>query len=102
MKVGWALSAALLAGCAAGGEWIRPGADEAAAALEYEDCREIAKTAVRTDVDIDQDIRATRGIDWQRGGLARIGAQNMQNQTRDRAAAIVASCMQARGFTRAR
>jgi hypothetical protein len=102
---GWAGAAAagmLLAGCAGGADWGKPGTDEAQAAQEYQDCRATAATAVRTDADIDQDILATRGGDWQRGGIAGLGARNMQEGTRDRARAITASCMRAKGFTRLR
>ena len=103
MKADWVLLAVLLAGCGGGGgDWGKPGADEAAASREYQDCRDMARTAVRTDADIDQDILATRQTDWQRGGFARTGSQNMLDHTRDRAAGIVASCMRAKGFTRPR
>jgi hypothetical protein len=67
---------AALAGCGGGADWARPGADEATVTSEYQDCRAMAGTAVRTDADIDQDILATRG------------------------AAIVDACMRAKGFAR--
>jgi hypothetical protein len=93
-------AAALLAGCAGGGsDWARPGIDEAEAAREYQDCRDMAASAVRSDADIDQDILVTRQRDWQRGGFARLPGQAMQENTRDRARAVVASCMRAKGFT---
>lgn len=102
MKRGWTLAAVLLAGCAGGADWARLGVDEAETAREYQGCRDIAASAVRTDADIDQDILATRQRDWQRGGFASLGARNMRENTRDRALAIVASCMRAKGFTRVR
>lgn len=102
-RAGWAVAAALLTGCAGGGgDWARPGIDEAEVAREYESCRAVAATAVGTEADIDQDILATRQRDWQRGGIGRVQGRTMQESTRDRAARIVASCMQAKGFTRAR
>jgi hypothetical protein len=91
----------VLAGCGGGADWTKAGSDEATAVREYQDCRDLAGTAVRTDEDIDQDILATRQNDWQRGGFVRLGTQTMHEQTRDRAAAIVARCMAAKGFTRA-
>ena len=91
--------ALLLAGCAAAGDWTRPGADQAAIARAYQECRDLAGTAVRTEADIDQDILATRQSDWQRAGLGRVQSQTMREQTRDRAGAIVDACMQAKGFT---
>jgi hypothetical protein len=109
MRAGWGwmlaavlLAATQLAGCSGGGDWGKPGLEEAEATREYKDCREMAATAVRTDADIDQDIRATRQRDWQRGGFSGIGAQQAQEHTRDRAASIIASCMHAKGFTRMR
>jgi len=92
----------LLAGCAAAGNWTKPGADAAATARDYEDCRDLAATAVKTDADIDQDISATRGSDWQRAGVGRAETRTMQDHTRDRAAAIIDSCMRAKGFAKPR
>ena len=94
--------ALLLAGCAAAGGWSKPGADSPAAAREYQECRATADTAVKTDADIDQDIRATRRSDWQRAGGVRYETQAMQEHTSDRAAAIVAACMHAKGFAEPR
>ncbi len=102
MKGGWVLAGAmLLAGCAAG-DWAKAGADDAAGTREYQDCRELAATATKTDADIDQDILVTRQRDWQRNNIARPGTQTMHRQTGDRAAAIIDRCMQAKGFSRAR
>ena len=91
----------LLAGCAAKpGDWAKPGVDAAATAHEYQDCHTLAASAVKTDVGIDQDIIATRGSDWQRTSIARVDARNRREETSDRAAAIVASCMRAKGFAK--
>ncbi len=76
--------------------------DQAAAGREYQDCRELADTAVKTDADIDQDILATRQSDWQRAGVVRTQTRVMHEQTRDRGAAIVDSCMKAKGYSPAR
>jgi hypothetical protein len=92
----------LLAGCAAAGGWTKPGADAAATAGAYQDCREMAASAVKTDADIDQDILATRSSDSQRAGGVRVETQAMQDHTRDRAASIVGACMRAKGFVAAR
>lgn len=98
MKASWLGSALFLAGCAAAGGWSKTGADSATAAAEYEDCRAAALTAVKTDADIDQDILATRGNDVQRAAGVRVDTQTMQQHTRDRAAAMIAACMKAKGF----
>ena len=91
-----------LAGCAGAGDWVKSGTDQAAAGREYQDCRELADTAVRTEADIDQDILATRQTDWQRAGVVRTQTRLMHEQTGDRAAAIVDSCMKAKGYSPAR
>ena len=91
-----------LAGCVGGGEWAKPGMDQAAAGREYQDCRELADTAVKTEADIDQDILATRQNDWQRASVVRTQTRVMHEQTRDRAAAIIGSCMKAKGYSPAR
>jgi hypothetical protein len=90
----------LMAGCAAGGsDWAKPGADDAAVAAAYQDCRGLSDTVVSTDRAIDQDISASRQDDLQRAGVVRAQTRVMHEHTRDRAAGIVDSCMQAKGFS---
>ena len=90
----------LLAGCAAGGsDWAKPGADDAAAVAAYGDCRGLSDTVVSTDRAIDQDIMASRQNDWQRASVVRQQTQIMHEHTRDRAAAILDSCMTGKGFS---
>ena len=91
-----------LAACGGAGDWAKAGGDEAAASREYEDCRALAGGAVQTDADIDQDILATRQSDWQRAGVVRQQTRVMHEQTRDRAAAIIESCMKANGYSQQR
>jgi predicted nucleic acid-binding Zn-ribbon protein len=94
--------ALLLAGCATTGGWTKTGANSGAAAREYQDCRALAEAAVKTDSDIDQDIRATRHSDWQRAAGVRAETQAMQEHTSGRATAIIAACMHAKGFAEPR
>jgi hypothetical protein len=101
-RLGAVLLLSLLVGCGGAGDWTKAGGDEASAAREYEDCRALAGDAVRTDADIDQDILATRQSDWQRAGVVRQQTRVMQEQTRDRATAIIESCMKSKGFTQSR
>jgi hypothetical protein len=88
----------VLCACAGAGGWTKAGADQAAVRQEYEDCRALADTAVRTDADIDHDIAASRANDWQRAGIVRVESQVMHEHTRDRAAAIIGNCMRSKGF----
>jgi len=101
-RLGAVLLLSLLAGCGGAGDWTKAGGDEGAAAREYEECRALAGGAVRTDADIDQDILATRQSDWQRAGVVRQQTRAMQDQTRDRAGAIIESCMKSKGFSQKR
>lgn len=87
-----------LAGCGGGDGWTRPGADAAAAGRELDDCRALTATATKTDADIDQDIAASRGADLQRLDIVRRENRQSREISGDRAAAILAACMQAKGF----
>ena len=99
MRRGLPVVLLLLAGCAATtGGWTRPGADAAAVSSDLEECRAAAGAAVRPSADIDQDIRATRQSDAQRSGVVRRETEVMREQTKDRAAALVAACMRAKGY----
>ena len=91
-----------LAACSgvSSGGWAKPGADEAATAGAYRDCLALTDTASRTDNDIDQDIAASRGSDLQHASVVRQQSQDIHDDNRERADAILASCMQAKGFTR--
>jgi len=103
MRPGWLALALLLAGCAGMGGWTKPnwtkaGADAASAAREYQECRAMAATAVKTDADIDQDIAAARQNDRQRATVFRLQTEASSEHTSDRAASIVNACMRAKGF----
>ena len=100
MRAGVLALALLLAGCATGaGDWRKAGAEQSAAERDYQECRELAADAVKTQADIDQDIFATRQNDWQRASVVRQQAQIMHEHTHDRAAAILDSCMKGKGFS---
>ena len=75
--------ALLLTACtaAAGGGWTKAGADEAAAGQAYDDCKQLADTAVETEANVNQDIVASRGGDWGRSSIGRIGTQSMRERT---------------------
>jgi hypothetical protein len=93
----------LLAACGgpAGGGWSKPGADDAQTASAYQDCLAATATATRTDADIDQDIAASRASDLQHSSILREHARQTRDDSRDRAEAMLASCMQAKGFAQA-
>jgi|SRR5437764_5153606 len=90
----------LAAGCSGGGaNWAKSGAGDTAASAAYQDCRGLSDTAVETDRAIDQDILASRQDDWQRASVVRAQTRVMHERTRDRAAAIIDSCMKGKGFS---
>jgi hypothetical protein len=95
------LAVLLLAGCAgSAGGWVKPGADQAQTARDYQECAALTATATHTDADIDQDIGASRASDLQHSSILREQAQSTRDDNRDRADAILTSCMQAKGFTK--
>jgi hypothetical protein len=78
--------------------WTRPGADSAAVESAYDDCLALTETATRTDSDIDQDISASRASDLQHSEFAQTQVQQNRETTRDRAQAVLSSCMEGKGF----
>jgi hypothetical protein len=96
--IGLALSLAL-AGCGGGAEhYAKPGADQAAASREYEECRALAGDMVEPQANIDQDIAAARQSDLQRSSIIRSDNQLMRDRVRDRAASIIDTCMKSKGY----
>ncbi|HEX3538719.1 MAG TPA: hypothetical protein VHU15_18330 [Stellaceae bacterium] len=92
----------LLAACnSGGGAWTKAGADQAAAGQAYDECKELADTAVQTEANVNQDIMASRGGDWGRSGIGHIETQSMRERTGNRTGRIVDSCMKAKGFAAA-
>jgi hypothetical protein len=91
---------ATLTGCGGSAQWAKAGADEATVSREYQDCLDMAGTAVKTEADIDQDILATRGDDWRRASIGRLQARTMREHTRDRGVNVVDACMRGKGFIR--
>jgi hypothetical protein len=92
----------LLAACAGGGGWVRPGGDSAGAARDYDECASLGEQATSTDARIDQDIVASRGSDIARAESVRTGARLMQESTRNRGQAVIDACMTAKGYSRRR
>jgi hypothetical protein len=87
-----------LAACGIQGQWTKEGTSPEAAARDLAACRSLAQSAVKRDVDIDQDIMATRGHDWQTSGVltARRATYDAHNQAA--AGDIVTRCMTGKGY----
>ncbi|HUI35023.1 MAG TPA: hypothetical protein VLX67_05840 [Stellaceae bacterium] len=82
--------------------WAKSGADAASVEAAYTDCLAATDAATKTDFDIDQDIAASRSSDLQRSDFARTQMNQARDTSRDRAQAILSSCMEAKGFSPAR
>jgi hypothetical protein len=82
--------------------WVKPGADAATVDSAYSECLAATDTATRADFDIDQDIASTRSSDLQHSDFARTPMRQAQDTSRDRAQAVLSSCMEAKGFSPAR
>lgn len=94
--------ALLLAACnSGGGAWTKAGADQAGAGQAYDECKELADTAVQTQASVDQDISASRGGDWGRSSIGRIETRSLHDRTGERTGRILDSCMKAKGFATA-
>lgn len=97
---GWPKPAPETAASAAA--WVKAGVDSSTVSHAYDDCRNLADAATDTDFDIDQDIAASRGSDMQHSDFAGAPLRDAQRSNRNRAQAILSSCMERQGFTPAR
>jgi hypothetical protein len=87
-----------VAACAAEGAWTKDGTSREQAARDYAECRSLAQSAMRRDTDIDQDIMATRGGDWQRTGVITARRATYAAHNEAQSADIVARCMVGKGY----
>ena len=87
-----------LVGCAGEPEWSKDGVSPEMAARELADCRSAAQEATQRDTNIDTDILASRGMDWQKNGLLGLKVDTYNAQNRDLSADIVRQCMIGKGF----
>lgn len=88
-----------LAACSGTGGWSKPGVSPEHAAQDYAECRHVAELAMRRDTNIDTDILATRGQDWQRMGVLQTKRDDYAESNRARSGDIVERCMVGKGYT---
>ena len=99
MTRGTALAvAAALAACA-GPQWTKPGAAADTVAADYADCRSQAYQTTRRDADIQSDILASRGHDWEQSGTLMTHTDSFAAENQRRAGNVVGACMQLKGYT---
>jgi len=95
--LGLAVALCLL-GCGGEPQWSRDGVSPEMAARELADCRSIAQEATQRDTNIDTDILASRGKDWQQSGVLGLKVATYDAQNRDLSGDIVRQCMIGKGF----
>ena len=85
-----------LAGC--GTQWSRPGTPPERAAQDLAECRHVGEIANRRDSDIDADILASRGQDWERLSVITTKRSDYAESNRGRTDDIVSHCMTTKGY----
>ncbi len=86
-----------LYGCG-GNSWVKDGVSPPLAAQELADCKSLAQTAHQRDADIDTDIMASRGRDWQQSGVIQAHRNTDETVAGDRDEDFVERCMVSKGF----
>ena len=89
----------VLAGCG-GGQWSKPGVSREKAAQDFSECSHLAEVANQRDSNIDTDILASRGQDWERLGVLNVKRDSYADSNRARSGDIVSRCMIGKGYTR--
>jgi hypothetical protein len=87
-----------LAACG-GGQLSKPDTSREKAAQDLSECRHVAEVANRRDSDIDTDILASRGQDWERSSIISTKRAEFADSNRVRSGDIVTRCMIAKGYT---
>jgi hypothetical protein len=88
-----------LAACSNSGGWKKSGVSGDKAGRDYSDCRHRAEVAQRRDSDIDTDILASRGQDWERLGLLQTKRNDYADANSAHSGDIVERCMIDKGYT---
>jgi hypothetical protein len=93
-----ALAVALALSACAGQQWVKPGVSADVAASDYAECSSLAQQASRRSGDIEADILASRGRDWENSGTLgahkNVFAAESDRQTGD----VMGNCMRLRGY----
>ncbi len=86
-----------LAACA-GPRWQKPGADANQVSADFADCSGMAQDAVSRDSNIDADIMASRGRDWQDQGTLSQHRTIIASETGARSDDVLNACMAQKGY----
>ena len=99
LRIGSLVLLLALPGCDGAGQWSKPETTREKAAQDYSECRHAAELANRRDSDIDTDILASRGTDWERLGVISTKRAEFADSNRARSGDMVTRCMIAKGYT---
>ena len=97
-KPGYLCLALTLTACGAG-SWTKPGVSPGAAARDYSECIHSAELAQSRDSNIDTDILASRGGDWERFDLLQMKRNEYADSNSARSGDFVERCMVAKGYS---
>lgn len=100
LRIGCLVFLLALAACAGGGQWSKPDTSREKAAQDYSECRHSAEIANRRDSDIDTDILAARGADWERSGVLQTKRAEFADSNSARSGDMVTRCMITKGYSR--
>lgn len=99
LRIGSFVLVVALAACGGAGQWTKPETTREKAAQDLSECRHVAEIANRRDSDIDTDILASRGTDWERLGIITTKRAEYADSNRVRSGDIVTRCMIGKGYT---
>ena len=99
LRIGSLVLLLALPACDGGGQWSKPETTREKAAQDYSECRHSAEVANRRDSDIDTDILASRGTDWERAGVISTKRAEYADSNRVRSGDMVTRCMIGKGYT---
>lgn len=100
LRIGSFVLLLALSACDSGGQWSKADTTREKAAQDYSECRHAAEVANRRDSDIDTDILASRGTDWERLGVISTKRSEFADSNRARSGDMVTRCMIGKGYTR--
>lgn len=84
---------------ACGSTWHKADVSNEKAAQDYSECRHMAEIANQRDSNIDTDILASRGQDWQRLGFLSAKRASYADANEARTGDMVDRCMLSKGYT---
>ena len=99
MRWSVALVVALALGaCAGTPSWSKKGVTDQAAVADLADCNSLAQASTRHAGDIQADIMASRGHDWERSGTMDTHRAVFAAETGPQASDVLKSCMMSKGY----